>query len=265
LGGGGESTLNPSLNDFIQALYENNIAKGIVTNGIAIKEHRHLKHMDWVGVSVDAGDKEVWSKVHGVKPELFQQVLDNMKYLVDQQVDVTYKYLVRPENVGSVYCAIRHAADIGCAAFHIRPMATPWFDDIQPIFTERDIELVNEQLHRARKAFGKHIDIVGVFNKLDSQWRVAHPFEKCWAIFATCVFQANKKVGLCCDLRGCQTVEVGPFDNPEDFINNFWGSDKHKKIQEQVDVNKCSRCTFSMLNQYFEQAIIQDRLMPYFI
>ncbi len=263
-GGGGESSLNPLLNTFAEILYENDIGVGIVTNGLLLKKlvGRYFK---WIGVSVDAGNPEVWAKVHGItNQKLFDTVLEGIEYQVNNGVQVTYKYLVRPDNVNNVLQGMYQANRLKCFAFHLRPMANPWFGDpSKQLFTQQDIETVQGALECGRANF-PNLKIFGVFNKLGESWEVVHPFNKCWAIFATCVFQSNKKVGLCCDLRGCPTVEVGPFENPEDFTK-FWGSKEHFDIQKKINVKKCSRCTMNILNQVFEKAIIEDGFMENFI
>lgn len=266
LGGGGDSTLNPNLGFFVEELHKKYIKAGMVSNGLLIHKFPELQRLIWLGVSVDAGTSKIWQKVHGMEnSKLFELVLHNMQQLIRNGVDVTYKYLLRPENVKDVYNAIGICNSIGCRNFHIRPMASPWFDDpTKQLFKQKDVNKVSRQLERAKKDFPL-VNIVGVFNKLGKEWKVEHPFEKCWAIFASCVFLSNRKVGLCCDLRGCPTVEVGPYDNPQDFIDNFWGSREHFNIQKQIDINKCSRCTFSFFNKMFEEAIINDGFMKDFI
>ena len=266
LGGGGESTLNRHLQYFANILQANNVKVGMVSNGIKLGTDviSNPNAFDWIGVSVDAAFKDTWGRVHGIHPRYFSVVLANMKKLIDEGVHVTYKYLIRPDNVGEIYEAAQWARKMGCNAFHARPMAEPWFDyPSKRVFTDHHVESANMQLNLARMDF-PDFPIFGVFSKLSPTWEVTHPFKKCWAIFATCVFQSNKKVGLCCDLRGCSYAEVGPYD-PYDFFSRFWGSEEHRKMQDQIDVEKCSRCTFSALNRLFERGVIEDGFMLEFI
>jgi wyosine [tRNA(Phe)-imidazoG37] synthetase (radical SAM superfamily) len=265
LGGGGEALCNPYTGAFIKDLKEiYNIGVGIVSNGILIDKHPELEYLDWIGVSVDAATPETWGLVHGTKPDIFLKVMYNMKQLVKKGVHVTYKYLVRPEAVYEVYDAVIKAREIGVMNFHIRPGANPWFKDTKKeFFTDDDVKSVKEQL-TAAKADLPEMNIIGVFNKVGSHWQVEHPFKTCHAVLATCVFQANKKVGFCCDNRGNPTFEIGPYDNPTELLN-FWGSKEHYKLINDICVNSCTRCTFSIFNQYFEQAILKDGFMLNFI
>jgi len=261
LGGGGESTLNPNLSFFIDRLTQNHVGAGLISNGLLLHKH-DLNKLKWLGVSMDAGTADVWGLVHGVKPELFDRVLDNIRNLTKNGLDITYKYLIRPENVNDVYEAVKKADELGCSAFHIRPMAIPWFEKKRAIFIEEDVKKVNEQLEKAKSDF--KIKIIGVFNKVGQQWEIVHPFKKCWAIYITCVFMANKKVSFCCDRRGDKTVEIGPLEHPKEILN-FWGSKKHFELQKKICLRQCSRCTFGYFNYAFENCVLEDNVFLDFI
>lgn len=264
LGGGGEALCNPHTGAFIEKLYNYDIGVGIVSNGILIDQHSQLKYLDWIGVSVDAATPDTWGLVHGAKPSLFFKVMDNMRMLMENGVHITYKYLVRPESVHEVYDAITKSYQIGVRNFHIRPGANPWFEDVKKeFFTDDDVKSVKGQLAAAKKDFPK-MNIVGVFDKVGSHWQVEHPFKTCHAVLATCVFQANKKIGFCCDNRGNPKLEIGPHDNPRDLMK-FWGSKAHYDLICSTCVDSCSRCTFAIFNAYFEQAVLEDGFFLDFI
>lgn len=267
LGGGGSADMNPHLSHFVDSLHGRRIGIGMVCNGTLLDRVRSIKKFSWIGVSVDASNADTWAEVHQVSPRWFDKVLENMRVAARNGVQITYKYLIRPENVGEIYDAAKVAKSLGVFGFHARPMSEPWFNDTSTrLFTEQQAKWCRGQIQDAKKDFeDENFQVHGVFSKVGGDFRVVHPFNKCWAIFATCVFQSNKKVGLCCDLRGCPLVEVGPFEDPREFFADFWGSDEHRKIQDKIDVSKCPRCTFGALNRLFEEAIIQDQFMIDFI
>jgi len=265
LGGGGESLCNPYTGKFIHDLKYNDIGIGMVSNGILLDRVPELKELNWLGISMDSGTPEVWGLVHGASPKLFDRVVKGMTDLVSQDVDVTYKYLARPENVQDVYKGVEMAKLIGCRNFHIRPAAPPWFDNEKKnLFKPEQVDSVIEQLEAARKDFPE-VNVIGIFNKLGANnWRIVHPFRNCWAIFVTCVFQANGKIGFCCDNRGNDHFEIGPFDDPRKLLD-FWGSSKHFKMQCGKCFESCPRCTFKVFNEYFEKCVLDDDFMLSFI
>ncbi len=45
----------------------------------------------------------------------------------------------------------------------------------------------------------------------------------------------------------------------------MWGSQKHIDLVSDVNVRKCPRCTYSHINEIFENVIIKDNMGYYFI
>lgn len=48
-------------------------------------------------------------------------------------------------------------------------------------------------------------------------------------------------------------------------IADFWGSDRHWKIHEAIDLNDCPRCTCQPHNQIMENVILKDSMTYRFI
>ena len=119
-------------------------------------------------------------------------------------------------------------------------------------------------LNRAQETL-KNTQINGTFSKFGHGWKVEHPYEKCWAIFMYAIFLANQKVLLCADRYGCKTTEVGPFDSPNDFIDEFWGSKEHFEMQQKICVQDCSRCNYKLFNQLMEVGVMKDGMQRKFL
>ena len=76
------------------------VSKGMkcsfATNGSLINEEiaREMMNCRWVGVSVDAGTRETFQKIHNV--DLFDKVIENLKLLVKMKeqtgskIDISY-------------------------------------------------------------------------------------------------------------------------------------------------------------------------------
>lgn len=173
--------------------------------------------------------------------------------------------MVRPETTNEVYDAIKLTNSLGCKNFHLRPASSAWFTEKQKLFSKNDIGVVSEQLKNGRKDF-PNMNIIGVFDKVGDEWEINHPFQKCWASLCTFVVLSSRKFCLCCDLRGYEKIEVGPFEDPNEFFEDFWGSKKHFEIMKNIVPNRdCGKCTLSMLNVVFEQAVIEDNFMLSFL
>lgn len=264
IAGGGEPLCNPNIGLFIKEMEATHTHTGLITNGILIGDHPEVKEVDWVGVSVDACTPETWMHVHGNGGDHFGDILNNMRLLIETGVHVTYKFLIRDENIDEVYGAVQMANEIGCENVHFRPVAMPWWHKDKDMYFDPDrIEHVHEQLRDAKEAF-PGVNIVGVFDKVDAHWRPVRTFDKCHGIFTTCVFMPDGRVGFCCDQRGNPDLEIGPLKSPEELVT-FWGSKEHFEMQSRVCNIDCTRCTLKVFNEFYEKAVLRDDMMLSFI
>lgn len=271
IAGGGEPLLHPTCSELIKGLVGQGIEVGVVTNGILL--HRHIEALGlcrWVGVSVDAGRSVDYREQKGV--DKFKDVVDNMRQVrsVWPGLELTYKYLIHPGNVHGLYKAAVTARSIGCNYFHARPAGIPWNaipknKQRSSLFTAGDVRIAVHMLNACAEL---ETDVFKVVNTPDKfrqhDWGIKHDFSTCRATGMTCVIQANRTVGLCCDRRGDSSLTLCSWDTPEDFIA-AWGSDKHKAIMRGVDLNRCPRCTYAPHNKLYEDFIKADTSCKWFI
>lgn len=258
IGGGGEPLLNLNTYYLIDKLKELNIQSALITNGTKIGDNlESLKKLDYLGVSVDAATEETFKLVKRSNFS-FSKLITNIESITKQGLEVTYKFLLLPKNTNEVYEACKIAKSIGCDQFHLRPGSEPWFSDKKSyIFQEKQRNSVNEQLDRARIDFEDNtFKIFGVVSKFTDEWKIKATFNKCWACFTTCFVSPNGDIGLCCDRRGDDKIMLGNIDN----INEKWNSPDHWKIHNNINIKDCPRCTFTHVNEIFEQVLIKDTM-----
>ncbi len=284
--GGGEPLLHPEVDRFILSLRENNIEVGVVTNGTRLDRFKEaLVECTWVGVSVDAGSKETFQRLKG--RDFFSKVIKNMEELVKfsekrkswlarkgQGYGVTYKYLLHPANVKEVYQAARLAREIGCRNFHLRPMGLPWhlIGKREEVFSQKDLALLEEQVEKTRELEDENFGVFIITHKFDETLRRYNAFPRCYAIFMTCVFMPASdgnpqhfNLGLCCDRRGDELLELGKNLSSTKSVERLWGSPEHWKIFDKIDVSTCPRCTYQPHNQIYEYVIKRDFMTYKFI
>lgn len=269
VGGGGESTLNENLPYLFRGFKNNDVEIGLVTNGRNLTYLKNCVHLcKWIGISVDASSEKVFAKMKGVEGQ-YDIVIDNIRKLIAMKKDnipeVTYKYLLHPDNIYDVYNAVKNAKELGCDVIHIRPGGFAWFqsqNDNKFVFNETDIQEISKSIDNAREDFeDKFFKVFATTYKFSDDWKPRKTFKKCYAGMTSCVVYPDGTVGLCCDRRGDKGIELG---NIKD-MNVLWGSDKHKKIMEDIDVSKCPRCTYTHINEIFENVVLEDKMGCYFI
>jgi MoaA/NifB/PqqE/SkfB family radical SAM enzyme len=269
IAGGGEPLLHTKVGTMINNLDSYGVEVGVVTNGFFIDKFREaLSLCKWVGVSIDAGDRDTFAKLKNVQKNSFDRVVSNIRVLTTDYPDleVTYKFLAHPTNIYSIYDAVKMAKKIGCKFFHLRPVGKTWDDtNKKPLFSSLDIKIAEAQINQARKDFeDSNFKIFGVLHKFSKNWNIKRNFKKCWAVGMTAVIQPDNIVGLCCDRRGDPTVELGKFNKLEDIVQ-LWNSEKHWDIMKSIDLSKCPRCTYGPHNTIFEHMIVNDHTCKNFI
>lgn len=294
IAGGGEPLLNPHTPEFIDRVVANGIEVGIVTNGYFINDCiDSLSQCTWVGVSIDAGTEETFKKLKQGNSQniTLSRVLDNIQLLVDYSnrhnkrlgakhpsYGVSYKFLLHKENIHELYQAAKLAKEIGCKNIHYRPAGTTWDKigtDKEIAFTKEDIDLFNEQILKAQELDDETFNVYGVTHKFNTQFERFNCFDRCYAIFMTAVISPPSSkdapkdsftMGLCCDRRGDEKLELLTNCTDVNEINKVWGGKRHWQIYDKIDVQKeCPRCTYQPHNQIYEQVIINDSMTYKFI
>ena len=293
IAGGGESLLNPATPAFIDRLVHNSVEVGVVTNGTRINTCIDaLSQCTWVGVSVDAGTSKTFNKLKGLPEDAdtFSRIIDNMATLADYSrccstrlgmdrpsYGVSYKYLLYKENIGEIYEAAKIAKSIGCKSIHFRPAGTTWDNigtDKEIIFSDEDIALFEEQIKLAQELDDENFGVFGVTHKFNANFGISNLFRKCYAVFMTAVIQPPRSLespvdafnlGLCCDRRGDERLELLHDCTDVNEIEKVWGSEKHWQIHSSIDIHQCPRCTYQPHNQIYEEVILNDSMTYKFI
>ena len=289
VGGGGEPLLNKHVGTLMDRLIERGIGVGIVTDGTQI--HRYLESLSrntFVSVSVDTDNKDTYKRMK--EKDKFDQVIENIRALVDYSrthkslladrnasPGIAYNFLLHPYNVKEVIGATRLAKEIGCDNIHIRPVCVPWFEldkgESPHTFKPEHVEKFNRQIAEAMKLEDERFKVYGVTHKYNPDFSITHHFESCYAIFMNGVImppsdrnKGNGKLdwGTCCDRRGDDLVTVKNLTALEQ-IKEFWGSDRHWKIHDDIKVKYCPRCTFEPHNRIQENVVLRNGMNYDFI
>lgn len=265
--GGGESTLHDELAPVLYRLKENNIQIGIATNGGSHLTEEKLKAMaetcTWVGVSVDAGDADTHSLIHGVDKDEFAKVLKNMEWLTSHDTDVTYKMLIHPVMVHTIFEAAQTAKSLGATGIQIRPVGWVNIERTKgqpPIDFKPVLPLLIEQVGMARSLEDDSFRVYCILQKFGKELETEVKFTKCWAAPLTITAGADGWWYNCCDVMDRKWNKMWThYPEPREILK-FWNSEKHKRLVQSIDPNQCPRCTFSSYQEIVEKVILEDRM-----
>lgn len=267
IGGGGEPLMNKDVWKLPSFIASRGMESSFVTNGSLIDEAiiEEMMKCRWVGVSIDGGDRKTFQKVHGLN--LFDKVVRNLRLLVKKReetgskVEIAYKMLIRPDNVGSIYSACKLAKDIGVRDFHVRPVDLERKDFEVAIKLNYNIPKILKIFEKCHNEETDTFRVFSVMHKYDPDFRVKHSFSKCLSSPLIIQCCANGDVYVCADHRIEKRFRLGShYLNPREILK-FWGSDKHCALLRSIDVDKeCGRCTYGEYARQIEELVMQDRM-----
>lgn len=272
IAGGGEPTCYKHLGVLIDNLSEYGMEIGLTTNGLMlfpILSVTQIGKLKWLGVSVDAASWETFEKIKGRGRGPFNLILENMG-IASEYTEVSYKFLISKLNHEEIFSAAKLAKYFGCRYFHARPVCIPWNTkdtegNAYGNMTNDQMNIAINQLELARVILDSlDFTVVGATHKVNEDtWKPRHDFDRCWAIFMTCVIYPNGDIGLCCDRRGDEKIILGRWDkdNPP---YKLWNTNKHREIQKKICFSECPRCTYAKHNRMFEEYVVKDSVCKLF-
>ncbi len=265
IGGGGEPLMNKNIWDMPSYIVSKGMRCSFATNGSLINEQiaREMMNCRWVGVSVDAATKETFEKIHGV--DCFDQVINNLKLLVKMKeetgskIDLSYKFLISPNNWHEVYEACKLAKEIGVRDFHARPADLERKDFQKAMDLNYNLEEIQSLFVKCHELEeGDKFRVFTVMHKYNPDFTIKHTFKNCVSptLMIQCCSDGN--VYVCADHRIEPRFKLGEhFPNPKEILN-FWGSDEHKKLLQSIEVNReCGRCTYGEYARQIEELTIE--------
>lgn len=272
LAGGGEPSLHPDCKEFIKECKTQGLELGFVTNGYLVNDKDWWevvnKSCKFVGFSMDAGNREDYSKVKGINQLWFDKVLSNLEGLAETRkrlktdLQIGFKFILDKDNWEGIYQAARLASEIGVNHFQFRPAIEPDYK-----FFEDKIENIQEQITQAQNDFDREdYKVMGVFHKFNKDLSKKHAFKKCRATMLTSTWCADGQVYMCTDTRGNPWAHLtSHYPNPQGVLD-YWGSKEHfKKVKKINHSMNCDRCTLAPYNEMFEQVFIQDKMDRFLI
>ena len=262
--GDGESTLYPAMTEMLYFVRELGGENAIITNGVHMPDDLKMamvKTCNWIGVSLDAASPKTWAHVKGIPEENYYKMIDNVTKLVkmNKKVRISMKFLLHPDNCHEVYDACMLAKKIGVLDFHVRPVCTEGFYDVEHrTFTKRQIKSINKQLEKCFKEETPYFRVYGVKHKFSEDLQVLNNFQKCWAAPLLLITTPEGLVYHCIEQRGNPKFALCALED----IRKFWGSKEHLDLLHSICPEKecTARCTMNNYNEQVEQCIIYDNM-----
>jgi len=249
--GGGEPTVRKGYEYLVEQSVDSGMLTSIITNGTKLDKLSNIpiktvKKIAWIGVDVDSGDKDIYEEVRRSKRVgLFDQVKDNIKWLVQINARVDLKVLLHPLTVAlpSLEKTFLYAVTTGVRMIYFR---LALMNDGRMYEPEHFVYEAIDSLSK------KH----NVKVKVNKTRLIERNYTKCHALYMMPVFAADGKVYLCCENRGNQNYMLGDWLR-NDFRKD-WCSITHRTVFDKIDSKMCKPCRPHIHNVGVTEAISSE-------
>lgn len=272
IGGGGESTINPAIKQFIPKVRKNGLEVGLITNGTLLdNDYARIVNDNcrFLGVSCDAATEITYEKIRGTND--LKKVRKNLEKINSIRInkktglDTNIKFLINQFNYDEIFKAAKIAKELGCCGIHIRPVAIDNIPGLEkfikdgPFNLEQYLERINDQISKAFDELeDENFSVFAIKHKFGDRMERVIEFNKCRATPINLTFAADGWAYVCFNMRGQKNMRLAKHDPDPNDILSVWGTEKHKELLEVIDPIDCPRCTYTRYHQVIEQAIEKD-------
>lgn len=254
--GGGDPTVNPDTPAAVLHARSLGLDVGFITNAQKLSEETAevlVRSCVWVRVSLDAATPEVFRLTHGMAAPEFEKVLDNVRALVrlkralGSAVTIGAGFLTSPKTKADVYPFAKLCRELGVDYAQYRPLLRRHGEPEQDYSDDG----VLEDMLRARADFETpRYRVLCSEHKyrLIAEGALERPYKKCYGQEFAAVVGADRKMYVCCHMRGVPKYEIG--DLNVNTVTEVWDSEKRKTIADTVDFKDCPPlCRCDSFNQ----------------
>ncbi len=241
IAGDSEPLLNKRINDLISSGAESGIDMGLITNGVFLERltMESVDKLNWLGVSLDAGTRETWSRLKRSPSRNFDKIVRNIKNIRKEKpkLDLSIKFLR--------WSSVEHLSkedfkQANLPTLDSEPLEFDNASDVEPL-----LQLAHE--------LGVRPIIKDAYPK---DFADHYRFTRCHATPLGGVFDASHNFHLCCDARGVYVLTDDYTRDDWQEIPRLWGGKQHRELMAMIQPAKCVGCAKYQMNEVLESYAI---------
>ncbi len=267
--GGGEPFLHEGTSDSIRIASQGGMDSAVLTNGSAMRDRdieTVVDHCRWIGVSIDSSNRENYAQIKKCSPKLFDRSVRVLRDLVDLRnerkspCEISLKFLVHPENAHTIFGSAELAKEVGVDYIHIRPAASENIHGGAEARYAFPVGEVQSQVNQAFELEDETFRVFGIRHKFSPSMNLTRSFSRCLASALLIQLGADGNCYVCVDHRGKDPYVIGRHEPDPEAIRRWWGGEEHRRFIEEIDIDRCPRCTFGPYNEIMERVIENDAM-----
>lgn len=260
--GEGEPLLYREMPEILKLCKHHEIDTSLTTNLVPMttdSAEAILENCKWIKVSINGGNKETYTQIHGAKPDDFERVLMNMKTLsgcrgmYDNRCTLGAQMVLLPENTGSALELAAAVRDAGFDYLVIKPYSQHLSSNVKREISYSDLGLATLLKQQESDMF-KVIYRGHTIDKLSAEV----PYKQCWAtpFFWAYIDSKGNVWGCSCFLGKDERFCYGNIHKQS--FEQIWHGDRRRENIEYLanvhDIKDCRQnCRMDECNRYLHE------------
>ena len=243
--GGGDPLCNKDTVAAVKYAKKIGLDVGFITNGILLNEEKVkdiVSSCVWIRVSLDAASEGIYLKTHCLDSNAFKKVISNIKLLVKEKkkqksnVTIGIGFLTYDRTINEIVDFAKLSSKLGVDYAQYRPLLKRY---TEKEFNVKNQDIVIENIKKAMKYSKKNFSVVSSIHKynLIASKTYKRQYDVCYGHNFATVIAADKKMYLCCHMRGLKKYCLG--DLTKNTLKEIWYSKQREKAYKNIDFKDC--------------------------
>ncbi len=255
--GEGEPLLHKQIDQIVEATASTGIDVAFTTNGVLLdKIMPVLKHIKWVKVSLNAGERVAYAKIHQTKESDWDKVWDNLsaaRKLRSKETALGVQCVAIPDNLGTIKALVQKACETGLDYIVIKPYSQHRSSDTRRYAEIRYDEDVLELFKELETLSTDSFKVIARTNAISSWNSGAPKYNKCYATPTLWAYvMATGDLYTCSAYLLNDEFKMGNL-NEQSFQEIWLGAKRqaHIEAMKHLDISKCRiNCRMNQVNQF---------------
>ena len=264
--GGGEPLMYPYIVEDVTRLHNAGVAVSLITNGSYLEGkvlETFIKYGNYIRISLEAGTKEVFNKVKGLKSSgEFDKIIGNIKKTaelrnrINKNLDISLKFTVGRFNHHDMENAIRLAIILKVDSIQFK-----LYENVDNIevhkegdgYLQHGIDDVQKKLIALKMTYGDKIRILGNLQKTKMKC-------SCWLNPIYSVIDAFGDIYICSYYRHRMNEhKLGSL--LKNTYEEIWFSAEHMKRLKKIKKSDCNKydCRFHIYNDVMNEIMSSEK------
>lgn len=260
--GEGEPLLHKRIVEIVAATKASGIDAAMASNGVLLTAEKAdgiLPNLTWLKISIAAGTRDTYAKIHNTRVEDFDKVIENMRYAAesrragDHRCTLGMQILLLPDNVEEVVTLAHIAKDIGMDYLVVKPYSQHKASITTEYADIKYSDIADGLIERVAPLASDEFEVIVRLNTMRKWDEARRPYDHCLALPFWAHISTGGDVWGCPAFLGDERFNYGNI-NSETFEEIWTGTRRLESlawVEQGLDIGECRvNCRMDEVNRY---------------